>query len=146
MPIPLQTRIDKLQVQIQNYGLDMQMAYQHASSLGMQLNAEGNPNSSTEAYALGSDLLRMYGHWMNSTDDIRDMLIWCLQYINDNAFNGGGGGVTMGDILSEMMSASFEEITQFMGITQAYQVAVWDAPFNEEFYAALARGFKTWGA
>ena len=51
----------------------------------------------------------------------------------------------MADILTAMMSATFEELTKFMGITQAYKVAVWDAPFNEEFYAALARGFKTWG-
>ena len=53
--------------------------------------------------------------------------------------------LTMDDILNEMLSASFEQLTKFMGITQAYKVAVWDAPFNEEFYAALARGFKTWG-
>lgn len=56
-----------------------------------------------------------------------------------------GGGVNMGSILTAMQSASFEELNSFMGITQAYKVAVWDAPFNEEFYAALARGFKTWG-
>lgn len=56
------------------------------------------------------------------------------------------GGADMADILTAMMSATFEELTEFMGITQAYKVAVWDAPFNQEFYAALARGFKTWGA
>lgn len=55
------------------------------------------------------------------------------------------GGANMDDILTAMLSATHEELTKFMGITQAYKVAVWDTPFNEEFYAALARGFKTWG-
>lgn len=146
MPIALQTRINKLDAQMVNFGLDLFMGYQHANALGVHLALEGNPVSSTDAYALANDLYYMYGHWQNSTDDIHDMLIWCLWYINDNAFNGGPGAITMADILAEMMSASFEELRQFMGITQAYKVAVWDAPFNEEFYAALARGFKTWGA
>jgi len=146
MPIALQTRLNKLDTQLTNFGLDLYMAYQHADNLGQYLNLEGNPVSATNAYALSLDLYYMYGHWMNSTDDIKDMLMWILWYINDNGFGGGGGGVTMGDILAEMQSASFEELKQFMGITQAYKVAVWDAPFNEEYYAAMARGFKTWGA
>jgi len=54
--------------------------------------------------------------------------------------------ITMDAILTSMTAASFEQLTSFMGITQAYKTAVWDAPFNEEYYAALARGFKTWGA
>ena len=88
-----------------------------------------------------SGALKMYTNrpWPSSTSWRKDMLYW----INDNI--GGSGGGTMADILSAMMSASYEELTQFMGITQAYKVAVWDAPFNEEYFAALARGFKTWG-
>ena len=69
---------------------------------------------------------------------------YTLTYIL-KTYMGGGGGATMDDILNEMLSATFEQLTKFMGITQAYKVAVWDAPFNEEYYAALARGFKTWG-
>ena len=68
-----------------------------------------------------------------------------LDLIDDN-WPEGGGGVDMDQILTAMVSASFEQLTSFMGITQAYKTAVWDAPFNEEYYAALARGFKTWGA
>ena len=146
MPIPLQTRIDKLDTQMLSFGLDLNMASQHANALGMHLNLEGNPVSSTDAYALGTDLLRMYGHWQNSTDDIKDMLIWCLQYINDNGFGGGGGGVTMADILLAMKSASFEELTEFIKYTDAYDVATWESPFYEELYASAVRDFKTWGA
>lgn len=65
-----------------------------------------------------------------------------IQYLTNCV---GGGGVTMDDMLNAMLTATFEQLTDFMGITEAYRVAVWDAPFNEEFYAALARGFKEWG-
>jgi len=68
-----------------------------------------------------------------------------LELINNN-WPEGGGGVDMDQILSAMVQSSFAQLTSFMGITQAYKTAVWDAPFNEEYYAALARGFKTWGA
>lgn len=66
-----------------------------------------------------------------------------LELIDDNWPTGGGA--TMDDILNAMLAATFDQLTSFMGITQAYKVAVWDAPFNEEYYAALARGFRQWG-
>jgi len=67
----------------------------------------------------------------------RDALYW----LDDN---WPTNGVTMDAILSAMLTASSEQLTTWMGITDAYKVAVWDAPFNAEYYAALARGFKTW--
>jgi hypothetical protein len=145
MPAPLQSKINLLSTEMLSFGLDMNVAYQHCYNLAVQLNAEGNPNSSTQCYALANDIFYMYNHWYSGSGSIRSLLVWCLQYINDNAFNGGGGGVTMADMLAAMLAASFEELTAFMGITQAYKTAVWDAPFNEEYYAALARGFRQWG-
>ncbi len=93
-------------------------------------------------YAFGSKALGMS---MNNAIAIGLIIAKCND-LQAQVDAGGGGEVTMAAILSEMMAASFEELTSFMGITQAYKVAVWDAPFNEEFYAALAREFKTWGA
>ena len=55
-----------------------------------------------------------------------------------------GEAVTMAGILSAMLGAKFDELQQFIGIEDAYRCALWDAPFNAEFYAALARGFKKW--
>ncbi len=142
MPIPLQTRIDKLQVQMQNYGVDLQMAYQKASNLGMQLNAEGNPNSSTEAYALGSQLLKMHNHWQNSTDDIRDMLIWCLQYINDNAFNGGVGAVTMDSILEAMWDSDKLRWFHFINYIDSMRAGIWNTEIYETHLAEWYRHFS----
>lgn len=54
----------------------------------------------------------------------------------------GGASITMADILNAMLQAEYDELTQFVGIEDAYRSAIWDQPFNAEFYAALARGFR----
>ena len=49
--------------------------------------------------------------------------------------------VDMDSILSAMITADFEDLQKFIGIVDAYRVALWNEPFNVDFYAALARGF-----
>lgn len=49
--------------------------------------------------------------------------------------------ITMSDIVNAMLSADFNELQNFIGIVDAYRVALWNNPFNAEFYAAIARGF-----
>lgn len=49
--------------------------------------------------------------------------------------------LTMDAILSVMITADFEDLQKFVGIVDAYRVALWNEPFNVDFYAALARGF-----
>jgi len=51
---------------------------------------------------------------------------------------------TMASILNAMLAAKFDELEKFIGIEDAYRCALWEAPFNVDFYAALARGFKKW--
>ena len=68
----------------------------------------------------------------------RDALYW----INDNW--PVGAEVTMDAILSAMLGANFEQLQYFIGLVDAYRVALWNAPFNADFYAALARGFQKW--
>lgn len=55
-----------------------------------------------------------------------------------------GGDVDMDAILNAMLAANFDQVTKCVGIIDAYRVAVWDAPFNQDFYAALARGWRIW--
>ena len=118
-------------------------AYDECYDLSQDLTTEGNPNSGSEAYYLSLKFNGLRSKWGSGSSTFPGRLLQIFDYLNANI---GGGEVDMASILSAMMAATHEEITQFMGITQAYKIAVWDAPFNEEFYAALARGFKTWGA
>lgn len=77
----------------------------------------------------------------SSSTGVRYRLKLVLQWMNDN---WGAGGVTLDDILNAMLTASFEQLQQFIGITEAYKIALWNAPFNADMYAALGRGFVKW--
>lgn len=63
--------------------------------------------------------------------------MWLLKYLKDHA-----GTPAMGDILTAMLAAKFDELQTFIGIEDAYRSALWDQPFNAQFYAALANGFR----
>jgi len=49
--------------------------------------------------------------------------------------------LTMAALINCMLTADNEEYKSFIGIVDAYRVALWNKPFEVEFYAALARGF-----
>lgn len=53
----------------------------------------------------------------------------------------GPAEITMDAILSAMLTSDIGQIEYFVGLVDAYRVALWNKPFNAEFYAALARGF-----
>ena len=111
--------------------------------LGQQIAANNWSAAQTECNNLANEA----ADWIDElylSGGIKGKQYACLHWIDDNI--GGGGGVDMDGILNALLSASFEQLQRVVGITDAYKVAIWDAPFNEEFYAALARGFKTWGA
>ncbi|GAI62812.1 unnamed protein product [marine sediment metagenome] len=59
------------------------------------------------------------------------------------AKGNGANGVTMSAILSAMIAADFDDFQAFVGIVDGYRAALWNKPFNAEYYAALARGFMT---
>ncbi len=122
-------------------------ARNHIHNLGTQIAANNWAEAAVQCTGASDDIGYFLRYAYQSDVFYKGMRYdWkeALMWINDNW--PSGAEVTMSGILAAMQSASFEELTSFMGITQAYKVAVWDAPFNEEFYAALARGFKTWGA
>lgn len=50
--------------------------------------------------------------------------------------------LTMEAIINAMLTASSDEVMYFVGLVDAYRQSVWNKPFNEEFFAALARGFE----
>ncbi|MBA7524178.1 hypothetical protein ES705_16315 [subsurface metagenome] len=78
-------------------------------------------------------------HWPDpNTCYVSDALYW----IDDNW--SVGNGIDMDAILNTMLVADFDQLQKFVGIVDAYRVAIWNAPFNANFYAALARGFEKW--
>ena len=67
-----------------------------------------------------------------------------LPYYLTNCITAEAPELTMGDILSTMLSAAPDEVEYFVGLVDAYRQSIWNKPFNQEFFAALARGFEQW--
>lgn len=108
---------------------------------------------------------RAYQHYLAGEDheaigDICASLSWAgsaLWYLvaKRTPFEGGyavpyflehfaGGDINMGLILSTMLTATPDEVEYFIGLVDAYRSSIWQRPFNQDMYAALARGFKIW--
>lgn len=133
-----------------NFGLGMSDWIEARANLydaGFNIGNNDWTGAKNKLIAAGDSIVNAATHWGQDNhfnEGVRVQLVDALTLINDNW--PSGSSVDMDSILSAMTTASFEQLTSFMGLTQAYKVAVWDAPFFEEYYAALARGFKTWGA
>lgn len=108
--------------------------------LGQQINA-GNPVGVSYECAQLHDLCILWAVKLCDSGGFKGKLHQSLDWIDDN-WSAGNGDVTMDAILTAMLSAEYSELEQFVGIVDAYRVALWDGWFNTEFYAALARGFK----
>lgn len=72
--------------------------------------------------------------------NVYDDMYSAMHWIDGNM---DGGDVTMAAMLNAMLGASPYELTYFIGLVDAYRSAIWEKPFNAEFFAALARGFMT---
>ena len=97
------------------------------------------------ATAFGQMYNEMYDatyHFQYGSPNLRTTLHNTMNWIDQNW--GGGGAITMDDIINCMLTATFDQLQKFVGLVDAYRVATWNAPFNADFYAALARGFSTW--
>lgn len=141
MPVPFSTYINGM-----DYTFATAMSYLHSGALyldtaGTWLAAQGH---TTAGNALSQ---AMYSFHACHT--------WLMSQTNDNyyyyeklAMSWLNLNVTppvpfdMSALLGAMLTATFDQLTMFVGIEDAYRSAIWDSPFNAEFYAALARGFR----
>lgn len=53
-----------------------------------------------------------------------------------------GGDLDMDTLINTMLTATPAQITYFVGLVDAYRQSIFNKPFNEDFFAALARGFE----
>lgn len=83
--------------------------------------------------SLGGYCGGIYGHWP----------VLAFHYLY-TYMGGEPYDLTMADILSAMVKADPDEVMYFVGLVDAYRQSIWGQPFNQEFFAALARGFEQW--
>ena len=68
---------------------------------------------------------------------------FALLYYAKNC-TGGGGEITMADLINVMLTANPDQVEYFIGLVDAYRQSIWNRPFNHEFFTALGRGFMEW--
>ncbi len=108
-------------------------------------------NLSSHNYSAAGEYLKTAG---NGLSDIRLPLImltssflWNCRLgfiaIRDN-WPSEAGAIDMSAIINAMLLANPDEVTYFIGLTDAFRKSIWNRPYNRDFYAALARGFEQW--
>jgi hypothetical protein len=88
----------------------------------------------------GNDLRYAAQGWqtglMGGFDNLNQALLW----INNN----WGGALTMLQLIAAMSVAMPDEIMTFICLEDAYRAALWDRPYNPEYFATMVRAFKSW--
>jgi len=142
MPEPLTTYIAFWHDKVATVALQIHYGADALQSAGIALQ-DGN------YYYAGTCLISAHTWFENAFDYMgyasgceKDRLYTTMNWIDVNWPTAPT--VTMASILNAMLAAKFDELQKFIGIEDAYRCALWDAPFNIDFYAALARGFKKW--
>ncbi len=92
----------------------------------------------------GSTLFACVNNMFFALTDILDAsgftisgMFMSVKYAHDE-----GVPTDMDSILNAMLAADYDQLQSFIGIEDAFRSAIWDQPFNAEFYAALANGFR----
>lgn len=143
MPATLNTYINNTLTRYNSWFSLVDDIYNALYTAGAALKADGH-NAAGDALNSAASNMQTQSQYTLSWDGTSQYwIIRALQWINTN-WPAGGGAIVMGDILTAMLTATHKQIEHFIGIEEAYKIALWNAPFNAEFYAALGRGFSQW--
>jgi len=143
--------------------LDFLLASMEVYHYSAWLDGEDCPGHVTKAWGkwtAGDDHLCLY-YTLFAVDDLKNTIhdlsvrfIW-----GENGFSmmiptafralqaligGAGADLTMDGLLSTMLTADPAQVEYFVGLVDAYRQSIWNRPFNQEFFAALSRGFEQW--
>ena len=143
MPLSISSYITTLNSQFSSASTYLATCSTQLRYAGTDLSAELFLNAGDHLYAAGNALETARGFLYNGTiSGVCAALLLCLNKINTDWPTDST--VSMASILSAMLLATPDELTKFIGIEQAFMAAMWNAPYNGEYYAALARGFRKW--
>jgi len=123
------------------------------------LAAETASYASATAFVGGDDHLAL-SHLINSTQGIiyavKDIIDYdsgdpdqsyffeSIYWASRSGLDADPVEVTMDDLINTMLTADPAQVEYFIGLVDAYRQSLWTRPFNQEFFAALGRGFATW--
>ena len=81
-----------------------------------------------------------YPYGLNGFDSMQEALF----KLTDARLEDAAPEVNLDMIINAMLSAEPAQVEYFVGLVDAYRQSIWNKPFNQEFFAALARGFEQW--
>lgn len=142
MTLGIEVQIANMDTAWNAYSQDAYNGKAQFIALGEAIEAQNWTAAKTQCNNLASNYGQsIQDHWWSiATNTAHRWLREILVKINNEWPTGGT--VNMDSILNAMLAADYDQLLQFVGIEEAYRMAVWDQPFNKEFYASLARGFR----
>lgn len=97
------------------------------------------PNAQT-ALSYAADRALNFREYMTTRYSSQNYyVIDAMQWISDNW--PAAAEITMNDIIYAMLTATPYEVNYFVGLVDAFRQSIWNKPYNQEFFAALGRGF-----
>lgn len=142
MPSPLTTYINLWREDYSYIRDDLANVAYYIQMAGSQAGAHNWEGVRDNLWLAATSVIATAGHFWAGADNLYDRMYAAMHWIDNNWPTTPT--ITMPAILNAMQKATFDELQSFIGIEDAYRVALWNAPFNADFYAALARGFVKW--
>lgn len=89
------------------------------------------------------DIVQDYFNVHNS-DVQQSLLCECIYWASKEPTAPTEYQLTMLKLIAAMSVAMPNEIMTFICLTDAYHAALWDRPYNPEYFATMVRAFKSW--
>lgn len=140
MPEPLTTYINNWRTTYQHISADIYNFRNYLEDAAVQCEAHNWEGLALSFRNMRVQMEKVQKHFFGGSPNLRTTTYAAMDWIDDN-WPDGDGEVTMDAILSAMITADIGQLEYFVGLVDAYRMALWNQPFNAEFYAALARGF-----
>ncbi|GAI68954.1 unnamed protein product [marine sediment metagenome] len=143
MALTLRQWIDYAQTEYNAaYGSGCAVGY-YLRRCGEQLQAGNLDNAGEMIYIAGTNMYDFADEALSRYSHQKFRIINALYWIDDNWPDGDG--VTMSAILEAMKNAEPHQPLLFMAYLEAYKASVWNATFDETFFANLVRKWLIWG-
>jgi hypothetical protein len=123
--------------------MDFYTGLQRFADVGFQFYTHGWTAAGDAMYGAVEYMQYAWAHlYQAANNNYRYWEQLAMNWIKNNLNSGGAAALTMGDLLTAMLTAKYDELQAFIGIEDAFRSAIWDQPFNSQYYAALANGFR----
>ena len=146
MPEPLTSDIISYHYSCYAYSSILQNLYNDCLALGTALAAEAGPSSASAANNMAVHIWELRNKFTYGSDSVRYWLVKCLQYIDNNAFNGAVPDpyeLTMEKILDTIWESDKLGWFHFINYIDSMRAGIWNTEIHETHLVDWYRHFST---